>query len=321
MKTGASAKLDQQKNHYLAELSQRIAESNEQNPTVRCWSANGLKELLTQIRTELLKKKTLTNSFPRSDSILSWLQENGLAYRLPVTPGSSAKKVASFYLLEVGAGPNSVVSPFELLQAFQPAGVICYFSALSFHGLTTQVPAFHHSALLVRRPPPEPVLDTPEREDTNEPKVARSGLGSLAFTYGETAYYSTRRYRDLVPGTQLHVLDQRIRLRVTDLEQTILDTLAHPGASGGQAVVFEAWAQGWGRVRPATIVSHLKAMGLPLTRRFGAISRVLQLQLDEQIVSYLDSARTASFGQPAINLFRGQPSQSLDPDWNVLVPL
>jgi len=326
MKEDNKGGVGQQKSRYLAELLQRIAVATDRYPTVRCWSGSALRSFLTQLRTDLLGQKLLTNSFPRSDDILRWLGDSGLAFPLPVSPGTSVKNAPTFYLLEVGAGVAPVVSPYELLQAYQPAGVVCFFSALSFHGLTTQIPPFHHSALLMRRPVVTSVV-TPKvasnSSDVDETRVARNSLGSPVFSYGNTAYYSTKRYADLVPGIQVHVLDKRIHLRVTDLEQSILDTLVHPEAAGAQAVVFEAWEQGWDRVRQSTITQYLQTASLALTRRFGAMSKLLKLQLTDEILRYLDETKRKGIGTgngEPINLLRGSAGQKLDQEWNVLTP-
>jgi hypothetical protein len=315
--------IEDQRSRYLAELMRVIAAASEDHPVVRCWSAPKLHHLLTRLRTDLTRQNLLPRSFLSGNAILEWLQSAGLVYPLPVTPGTSFRTEATFYVVEVGAGPASVISPFELLQAFQPAGVICYFSALSFHGLTTQTPPFHHIATLVSRPPARRPLPDKTPDQPVHRRSPRDPLGSLAFTYGATAYYSTRRYADLVAGIQTHVIDKRIQIRVTDAGQTILDTLSNPEASGGQAVIFEAWEQGWEQLRPAAIIPSLHAAGLPTIRRFAAMTRLLGLQPASEIRDFLADTqrRRASEITLPIHLFRDNSGQRLDSEWGVLVPL
>ena len=38
-------------------------------------------------------------------------------------------------------------------MAYEPKGVVCFFSALAFHSLTSQVPGHHHMAVLTDSPP------------------------------------------------------------------------------------------------------------------------------------------------------------------------
>ena len=126
------------------------------------------------------------------------------------------------------------------------------------------------------RPPAIPrERAAPEIEIASMPAASvarRDSLGSHAFTYSGTRYFSTKRFRDLVPGVQTQILDPRIHLRVTDLEQTLLDTLMNPEASGGQSVIFEAWEQGLARARPERMAGYVETIALPvLTRRLGAL--------------------------------------------------
>jgi predicted transcriptional regulator of viral defense system len=315
------------KNRFLTELLHRISTSSDDYPTTRCWEARHLGKFLTHLRTELVKLGKLPQTFARTRDILSWLRSMGLLCELPVTGGVSSKTSLVFHILEVGAGADSAVSPFELLQAFQPKGVISFFSALSFHGLTTQTPPFHHIATLVARTatraPDAALADTTPCAQDVAKHSFRDNLGSYAFSFAHIPYYSKRRYADLVAGIQLHMVDKRIQLRVTDIEQSILDTLAHPDAAGGAAVIFEAWEQGWSKVRPARLAQYLRPASMPLARRFGAMCGFLDLTPAPEIQDALAAARRkrdATQTQP-IDLFRGVPGQKLDSDWNVKIPL
>lgn len=319
--------LERQKNAFQSELLRRISAASEDFPTVRCWSSNKLRSLLGGLRSSLLDQRVITSSFPRTDGILAWLSDAGLVHPLRVEPGASAKAEDTFYLVEVGSGQQSTVSPFELLQAFQPQGIVSFFSALAFHSLTTQTPPFHHSVALTPRPPSVPrERAAPEIEIASIPSASaarRDSLGSHAFTYAGTRYFSTKRFRDLVPGVQRQILDPRIHLRVTDIEQTLLDTLMNPEASGGQSVIFEAWEQGLGRARPERMASYVETIALPvLTRRLGALLNLTGATTPAPLRAVLDQTRhlLAVDSAPQVPLFRGQPGTRLDAEWNVLTP-
>jgi hypothetical protein len=315
--------LDRQKSAFQAELLRRIAVATEEFPTVRCWSARKFRGLLGHLRSSLLDERIISSSFPRTDALLDWLISTGLVFPLPVAPSTTVQAETQFYLVEVGAGPQSVVSPFELLQAFQPQGIVSFFSALSFHGLTTQPPPFHHTAIPTPRPPGLPE-ERPVTETSPSPTAAprRDPLGSHAFTHDGLRYYSTKRYRDLVPGIQTQILDPRIHLRVTDLEQTLLDTLMQPDACGGQSVIFEAWGN-LDRARPERLAGYVRGLTLPvLTRRLGALLNLTGITPPAPLLPVLAEARRrfASAPGPQVPLFRGQPGTRLDPEWNVLTP-
>jgi predicted transcriptional regulator of viral defense system len=322
-----SPSLERQKTTFQSELLRRVSTASEEFPTVRCWSSRKLRSLLGGLRSSLLDQRLVTSSFPRTDGLLAWLSDAGLVHPLPVEPGVTAKAEDTFYLVEVGSGPQSTVSPFELLQAFQPQGIVSFFSALSFHSLTTQTPPFHHSVALTPRPPSIPrERAAPEIVTSSVPAasaVRRDSLGSHAFTYAGTRYFSTKRFRDLVPGVQTQILDPRIHLRVTDIEQTLLDTLMHPDASGGQSVIFETWEQGLGRARPERMAGYLEAIALPvLTRRVGALLNLTGAAIPAPLRSVLEQVRRllSVDSVPQVPLFRGQSGDRLDPEWNVLTP-
>ena len=55
-----------------------------------------------------------------------------------------------------------------------------------------------------------------------------------------SGYYSNKRDVSLVPGIQFRVVSPRCWLRITTLEQTLLDALMQPVRCGGEAVALEA---------------------------------------------------------------------------------
>ncbi|MFT3882954.1 MAG: hypothetical protein QM703_25270 [Gemmatales bacterium] len=74
-------------------------------------------------------------------------------------------------------------------------------------------------------------------------------LGEWLFTYKGLRYYKTTKENRLVPGIQTRFLNPTSIVRITSLEQTLLDTLHRPLSCGGPAVVMEAWEQGITRAK------------------------------------------------------------------------
>ena len=322
-RTTTITSLDREKSRFQAELLRRVAIASEEFPTVRCWSARKFRGLLGRLRSSLIEAKAASSSCPRTEALLDWLVSIGLVFPLPVVAGHTAQAEGLFYLVEVGAGPQSVVSPFELLQAYQPQGILSFFSALSIHGLTTQPPPFHHSAILTSRPlnrfQERPIPETPSIATTTP---RRDPLGSHTFTHEGIRYYSTKRYRDLVSGVQTQILAPRIHLRVTDLEQTLLDTLMQPDSCGGQSVIFEAWTH-LDRAQPERLANYLLLFKQPvLTRRLGALLNLTGIAPPPSLLPVLAEARRQLATTPGtrVTLFRGQIGSLLDPEWNVLTP-
>ncbi len=267
--------------------------------------------------------------------MLAWMQGIGLAWRIEADP-------VTFYLLEIGAGPRSEIDPLELIMAYQPGGVVCYFSALAFHSLTSQVPSHHHVAELIDRVGRDPNGgqsgaasgqdgDQVERESKHLEQAGREAVraspyGRHIFSYGGTAYYLTRRARRLVPGVQTRIRGPRGWLRITTLEQSLLDALCRPQSCGGPAVVVEAWveATGSGRLDEERLAGYLESMDYPSTsRRVGAMLKLVGHEPGARLQDCLNATkgRMKPEGRHArISLLPGFGYSSLDEEWLVNLP-
>lgn len=312
----------------LASLSRILAAPSHEWPTVRVWTKSSFDLLLRKVRGDAGKPG---RAFANQDFI-DWLQGLGLAWTIRAEP-------LVFYLLEIGAGPSSRVDPLELMMACEPRGVICYFSALAFHSLTSQMPSHHHVARIMT-PSTERILGgKPAGEGGIEPppgqgagsggrKAAKSAnpFGKVAFTYLDVPCHLTRRAGRLVPGVQDRSDGPRGRLRVTTYEQTLLDTLHKPRNCGGPAVVLEAWqgATGSGEIDEERLTEYLIAMDYPsTTRRVGAMLQMLEYGPGPELRSFLDRAREAidrAAPHSRISLLPGFDYANLDPEWLVNLP-
>ena len=185
-------------------------------------------------------------------------------------PGRATRST-KFYRLDLSPKGRSQPTPPELLQASNTDGVVCYFTAVAFHSLTTQPPAQHHIATLTDpRPKPSPGPSITACAVPRTPRKKADALGTWLFTFHGLRYYHTSRERRLVPGIQTRFLGPATLIRITTLEQTLLDTLHRPLSCGGPAVVFEAWEQGVGRAKESKLVNYLRAMDrLPMIQRVG----------------------------------------------------
>jgi hypothetical protein len=265
-------------------------------------------------------KADLTNR-----SLLDWLVRLGIACRLPVDG-------ECFYLVEIGAEANARPDPPELLMAAKPAGVVCYFSALAFYSLTTQPPSHHHVAELTQPRPAHGRRDSRTEADDRPTEASRPGrrarqaLGKLLFRYQGVPFYFTRRSARLVPGVQSRDYGPRVRIRITTLEQTLLDTLFRPLHCGGPEVVFEAWEEGMAsrRLDEERLVEHLRAMAFPATaRRLAVLLKLRGHTLGTQLRRLLDEHREAIDRHSPfapIPLRPGLDYQALDEEWLVRTP-
>ena len=90
--------------------------------------------------------------------------------------------------------------------------------------------------------------------------MKRNPLGTEIFRFEGVGYYSNKRDASLVPGIQFRVVSPRCWLRITTLEQTLLDALMQPVRCGGAAVVLEAWETGVKQFDADRMSEHLNPL-------------------------------------------------------------
>ena len=244
-------------------------------PSVRCWKDTELLGTISSVIRE--NREHLRSTFPSAKEVLVHLGRIGWTHPIEVDVPTKGRPV-KFYLVDMEAGPKERVHPLELLQAYLPGGVVCYFSALSHHGLTTQIPAQHHIARIIPPKDMEQASTSPtsEQAEGTGDTPGRNPLGTEIFRFEDVTFYITKRDASLVPGVQVRVLSPRSRVRITTFEQTLLDTLLQPVRCGGVSIAMEAWEKGIEQLDADQMANHLKKIGREgLGRRVGAMVDVL----------------------------------------------
>lgn len=303
-------------------LINRLSTTSPSLPTVRCLTRKTLVGVFRDTKKEL----GLPSTFPTGIKILNALISMGLATRIPVEETVKSAPSNEFYLMGFQGSHEREIDPLELLQAFSQEGIICYLSALGHLELTTQVPVHHHIAIPTREQPDmikEP-LGTAPSLDPSENTPKRSKLGTHIFSYEGIPYYSTKRVISSIPGIKERILSPWSMIRMTTIEQTLLDTLQYPYHCGGPDVVFEAWQTAQDRYEEEDLLEGLKRIDLPpLIRRLGAVYNLLNYKPSKCLGAFLKEKRDQFFTQsenPLIPLLRGLTFSQLDSYWNVLVP-
>jgi hypothetical protein len=310
---------------FLNALTHRLAKPAPPLLSTRCVTRFDLSGIFSEIRNEL----SLPSTFPTGPKILQHLVSMGLASAIPVElPDQSAKlpPSRSFVVFGIEDSDRPEIDPRELLQAYNQNGVICYFSALSHYNLTTQIPAHHHVATLTRpthspKNEPSPPYGTPENPD---PSPGKSRLGSLVFSFGGVPFFSVKRVSNSIPGVKTRVLSSRTNIRITTIEQTLLDTLQYPYQCGGPEVVFESWERHMRELNEELLLGYLTQIQVhPLVRRVGAMLDLLGHHPSKDMGAYLSDARNRFEGlseTSTIPLLRGIGFQGRNATWNVMVP-
>jgi predicted transcriptional regulator of viral defense system len=265
----------------------------------------------------------LTSSFPNGIEVIDHLVSMGFASHVPIEEVSKPGPSRDFILLGIQESRELQVDPLELLQAFDQQGVVCYFSALAYYDLTTQIPASHHIATLTTHITPS-IAKSTAKVSTSPQRTQRSKLGTRVFSYAGVPFYSTKRSRKSIPGVKTRVLGPATNIRIATVEQTLLDTLQYPFHCGGPEVVLESWQRQTGSTDEDLFLAYLKAIQIPpLTRRIGALFELLGLPATGALGSYLEATKKTVLEQPEtpwIPLLRGVPYSREIAGWKVLVP-
>ena len=287
----------------------------------RCFARADLISILVRIRTELAvpgHKQTT------GVDLLNRLVDSGVAQAVPVE-APSAKKAAQpgFYLFGLGATVESL-HPVELLLARQPGGVICDFTALWMHALTTQVPPHHHVAILDRRPAVEQPRLPRKKYKGQSSKRARNPLGTSMFSFQGVPYYQTHRIARRMPGVQTRYLTDSTVFLVTNREQSLLNSLHYPGRCGGPPVVYEAWDTGLELLDEELLLEQLVAIDdKRLGLKVGYMLEQRGCKPAEKLQDYFDAAREAAAREDPYQtapLLRGYHFTNIDSRWHLEVP-
>jgi predicted transcriptional regulator of viral defense system len=307
---------------FLAKLGEKLASPTPEYPTAECWLTSNLFRLFREIRDEL---KSHNIRFKLSnEATLEWLSRINIEKTI-------ATEGKIFHLLDLGASAQSLPDPLDLLMASHPQGVVCYWTAVAFHELTTQITAHHHVAKLITTKSIPQSTKTTTRpagpSDAPGGSTERTpSLGQLLFRFEGTTYYLTERVAHLVPGVQIRAHGPKTLLRITTLEQTLLDCLYKAHACGGPDVVFEAWKNAFdiSRLDEERVADYLKRMNYPATsRRVGAMFAVLGKSPGAELQNFLrdEMARIDRTSRYAtISLLPGFAYPQLDQEWLVRIP-
>ncbi|MBS0211999.1 MAG: hypothetical protein JSR26_02300 [Proteobacteria bacterium] len=289
-----------------------LASSKSELPSTRCLSRPSLVEVLMRARDSaditLLRNKTAT-------ALIRLLVDASVVRPVALEPMAPRMKSDRLYLVGLDI-TDTALDAAELLQAHEPQGILCYFTAIELHGLTTQ-PAPHHHVARIRKAatsaaPAAAMADDASMQDSMAP------LGSPQFRINGLTYYLTRRDPKGLKQTQRRQLNPHCQVTVTGLEQTLLDCLHRPISAGGAAVVFEAWEAGLRRSSPEKIATLATKIGDPLLlRRAGYMIAQYQPKAPA-LASLLDQVRAQCRDSEAIpSLLPGIAYRQVDATWRL----
>ena len=308
---------------FTAAVLEAFTTPTEAMPTVACVSQATVIERITAVRAGLAGLAGPASGRSSAAALLALLETSQVMNPVPLDGRAGPR----FALYGVGPHSRATLDPLELMLAAEPSGVVCYFTALSYHGLTTQLPPHHHVAKLNSGSTfaaAARAVDARDRAPPSANASTRSPYGERRFAYQGIDYYRTARAAHTLAGVQRRQLNDRTIVRITTLEQTLLDTLHRPPSCGGASVIWEAWQTGLPRLDEQRLQLHLETLAEPkLWRRVGYLFDALEHYPATDLRAALDRARHEVATQPDLPvapLFPGLPAVSVDPAWRLAVP-
>ncbi len=310
--------------NILSEFSKTFGSPSSKYPTVRCISRAALIRELVEILDRVSHPGTRRIS---GQALLEFLLRSGLVHRVSHIDSADNKSPAQFFSIGLN-GSTPELDPIELLQAMVSQGIVCYFTAVQFHNLSTQIPTHHHIARISKsssRPRIAPSISPIRRIPSTGAPRKRNRLGRQQFLYHGIPYYITNRESTRVPGIQQRHYTDKTVFSITTYEQTLLDTLERPLSCGGPSVVFEAWENAVGELDQKRILDHLRTIkDQRLTRRVGfMLHDHLQHKLDTDLRRYLYRIRSQHSKDQAaamISLLPGYEFSHPNHGWGLEVP-
>jgi len=303
------------------ELGKEVSLPTQGHPAARVWRESDLKAVITKVRKQHLGE--LKSTFPTAKGVIARMLEIGWIRLIPLEP-ADGESSPPIYLLDMEAAEEDLPDAWELMQGYTPGGVLCYFGAAAFHELTTQVPSFYHIAKLRSTAPKPQSVEIRQSEPSAGTPRERDPLGTLEFRFQGLPCYTTSRDTTTIPGIQTRDYGPRTQLRITTLEQTMLDTLWQPLKCGGESVVFEAWEKGVQRWNPERMAKHLAAINRPdWERRVGAMLSLLGVETDGSLQGLLAARKEtlrSSVDHQHLPLIPGLPGSRLLTEWGILTP-
>lgn len=179
---------------------------------------------------------------------------------------------------------STEIHPFALAAALVQPCAISHWSALAFHGMTTQIPT------MIQASTPRAVVTPEMRSGSAYRPRGRAVWRALDLEFEFITVQPAHFF-----GLQHEWMTQWHRVALTDRERTLLDVMAHPHVFGGMGASIELLEANWPAVDVEKLVSYalrydvgatIKRLGYWL-ERFGAPADLLQPLVECPIAGYV----------------------------------
>ncbi|MEZ4768058.1 MAG: type IV toxin-antitoxin system AbiEi family antitoxin [Caldilineales bacterium] len=179
---------------------------------------------------------------------------------------------------------STEIHPFALAAALVQPCAISHWSALAFHGMTTQIPT------MIQASTPRAVV-TPEMRSGHAYRPrGRAVWRALDLEFEFIAVQPVQFF-----GLQQEWVTQWHQVALTDRERTVLDVMAHPQVFGGMGASIELLEANWKATDGNRLVSYALHYGVGATIKrlgywlesFGAPADLLQPLAEYPVSGYI----------------------------------
>ncbi len=187
---------------------------------------------------------------------------------------------------------STEIHPFALAAALVQPCAISHWSALAFHGMTTQIPT------MIQASTPRAVVTPEMRHGSAYRPRGRAVWRALDLEFEFITVQPAHFF-----GLQHEWMTQWQQVALTDRERTLLDVMAHSHVFGGMGASIELLEANWPAADGDKLVSYALRYGVVATikrlgywlERFGAPADLLQPLAEYPVAGYvpLDPAGTS----------------------------
>lgn len=150
------------------------------------------------------------------------------------------------------------VSPFELAQSLKPNAYLTHRGAMVIHGLTADLPDVIY--LNQEQTKQHPRSNTLTQEGIDRAFQNKQRLSNEVATHGGLTVCVVHGQKTAGLGVVEVEGQNGERLRVTDVERTLIDITVRPAYAGGASAVLEAYRRARGKVSVSKLVETLREM-------------------------------------------------------------
>ena len=147
---------------------------------------------------------------------------------------------------------------FEIVQSVHPSGYFSHYTAMSLHGLTEQIPKSIYFNIEQKLRPGGGQLSQAGINRSFASKCRTTN--NVASFRGYTVYSLNGGNTDQL-GVITRSADNKVQVRTTNLERTLIDIVVRPIYSGGVAEVAKAFSEAASRVSVNRICAYLREIG------------------------------------------------------------